>query len=259
MSVLYEFSRGLLTTGQISILCYCSATGLLRQLLIIESTGGFGRGEGTSCIILKPLDAAIQAGDPIRAIIRNTGSNQDGKTAGITMPNGGAQVALMRCVYESAGLDPLDTGFVEAHGTGTATGDPIEATALGEVFGRGQNQPPVVIGSIKSNIGHLEGASGVTSVIKSALMLERKFILPNFDFRTANKKIPFEKWNMKVSLPSGSNPSHTVLSSTIMLFSHLQLVRSTSGTFYLCRAFIMAEKMCSLQYWAGIFVERTKN
>ncbi len=131
--------------------------------------------------------------------MRNTGVNQDGKTAGVTMPDGSAQTALMQYVYTSAALNPTETSYVEAHGTGTATGDPIEASAIGEVFQRKPHKTPVVVGSLKSNIGHLEGASGVASVLKITLMLERKFILPNFDFRKPNAVIPFEKWNMKVS------------------------------------------------------------
>ena len=164
-----------------------------------RAVNGFGRGEGTSCIVLKPLEAALRDHDPIRAIIRNSGTNQDGKTAGITMPNGEAQVALIQSVYKTAGLDPLATEYIEAHGTGTAVGDPIEAAALGKVFGRKPDQRPLYIGSIKSNIGHLEGASGVCSIIKSALMLERKFLLPNYDFQKPNRKIPFSEWNMRVT------------------------------------------------------------
>ena len=164
-----------------------------------RATNGFRRGEGTSCIILKPLDAALRDHDPVRAIIRNTGTNQDGKTAGITMPNGEAQVALMQSVYKAAGLNPLQTDYIEAHRTGTAVKDPIKAAALGKVFGRGSNQNPLYIGSIKSNIDHLEGASGVCSIIKSALILERKFLVPNCDFQKPNRKIPFDKWNMQVS------------------------------------------------------------
>ena len=163
-----------------------------------RAISGFGRGEGSACIILKPLEAALKDGDPIRSIIRNSGVNQDGKTAGITMPNGEAQVSLIQSVYRAAGLDPLQTDYVEAHGTGTATGDPIEAAALGKVFGRSAGQPPVVVGSVKSNIGHLEAASGVASVIKTALMLERRFYAPNCDLQTLNPKIPFEKLNLKV-------------------------------------------------------------
>lgn len=161
---------------------------------------GFGRGEGSACIILKPLEAALKDGDPVRSVIRNSGVNQDGKTTGITMPNGQAQASLIQSVYRATGLDPLQTDYVEAHGTGTATGDPIEAAALGKVFGRGQGQSPVVVGSIKSNIGHLEAVSGVASVIKAALMLERRFYAPNCDLQTLNPKIPFQEMNLKVKL-----------------------------------------------------------
>ena len=140
----------------------------------------------------------MKDGDPIRSIIRNSGVNQDGKTAGITMPNGEAQASLIQSVYSTAGLDPRETDYVEAHGTGTATGDPIEAAALGKVFGRGPMQSPLIIGSIKSNIGHLESVSGVASVIKAALMLERRFYAPNCDLQNPNPKIPFQKMNLKV-------------------------------------------------------------
>lgn len=140
----------------------------------------------------------MEAEDPIRAVIRNTGVNQDGKTVGITMPNGAAQSSLMRSVYMSAALNPADTDYIEAHGTGTAIGDPIEAAALAEVFCPRPSQRPLTIGSIKSNIGHLEAASGVSSVVKTALMLERKFLLPNYDLQAPKKNIPFSDWNMKV-------------------------------------------------------------
>lgn len=114
------------------------------------------------------------------------------------MPNGQAQSSLIESVYRSAGLDPSDTDFVEAHGTGTAIGDPIEAAALAKMFGRSPDQRPVTLGSIKSNFGHLEAASGVTSVIKAALMLERKFLIPNCDLRTPKREIPFEEMRLKV-------------------------------------------------------------
>lgn len=115
------------------------------------------------------------------------------------MPNGDAQEALIRRVYKSARLDPTLTGFVEAHGTGTKVGDPLEATALNSVFGEGRTpRQPLLIGSVKSNIGHTEGASGVISVIKTALMLERGFVLPNCNYEKSNDEIPMDKWNMKV-------------------------------------------------------------
>ncbi|KAI1424757.1 ketoacyl-synt-domain-containing protein [Xylaria sp. FL1777] len=160
---------------------------------------GFGRGEGCGVIILKPLDQARRDNDQIRAIIAGSGINQDGRTPGITMPCGDAQEKLMRQVYDNSGLNPADCGFVEAHGTGTRVGDPIEATAIHNVFHQGRTPRDLLyLGSVKSNIGHLEGASGIVAVIKSALMLERGFILPNYDFKHPNEKIPFKAWNMKV-------------------------------------------------------------
>ncbi|KAK3315828.1 putative polyketide synthase [Apodospora peruviana] len=160
---------------------------------------GFGRGEGLGCIVLKNLDDAIRDGDRIRAVIRSTGMNQDGRTQGISMPNGAAQAELIRSVYESAGLDVNDTGYVEAHGTGTKVGDPIEAAALHSVFGPGRSpKDPLYIGSVKSNVGHAEGSSGIVAVIKTALMLEKGFILPNTNYKRPNDAIPLAEWNMKV-------------------------------------------------------------
>ncbi|KAK8036282.1 Reducing polyketide synthase PKS1 [Apiospora rasikravindrae] len=160
---------------------------------------GFGRGEGCGMIILKPLEQARRDNDSIRAIIVGSGINQDGKTPGITMPCGTAQETLMRQVYTNAGINPSDTGFIEAHGTGTRVGDPIEATAIHNVFGANRSaRDPLLLGSVKSNIGHLEGASGIVAVIKAAMMLERGFVLPNHDFAQPNEKIPFQEWHMKV-------------------------------------------------------------
>ncbi|KJR88229.1 polyketide synthase [Sporothrix schenckii 1099-18] len=172
-----------------------------RSIAFDERGTGFGRGEGCGLIVLKPLDQALRDNDPVRAVIVGTGLNQDGKTPGITMPSGEAQEALMRQVYRNAGLDPKECGFVEAHGTGTKVGDPIEATALHNVLGLDRTtRDPLYIGSVKSNIGHLEAASGIAGIIKAALMLERGFILPNHDFKVPNPKIPWKEWNMKVPI-----------------------------------------------------------
>ncbi|KAI1499706.1 hypothetical protein F5X99DRAFT_430330 [Biscogniauxia marginata] len=162
---------------------------------------GFGRGEGCGMVVLKPLEQARRDNDQIRAIIAGSGINQDGRTPGITMPCGTAQENLMRQVYNNAGINPAECGFVEAHGTGTRVGDPIEAKAIHNIFHEGRTpRDPLYIGSVKSNIGHLEGASGIVAVIKSALMLERGFILPNYDFKQPNEKIPFKAWNLKVPI-----------------------------------------------------------
>ncbi|CAI6336292.1 unnamed protein product [Periconia digitata] len=161
---------------------------------------GYGRGEGCGMVLLKPMEQAIKDNDPIRAIITGSGINQDGKTPGITMPNGSAQESLIRSVYKLGGMDPRETGYVEAHGTGTRVGDPIEVSALHSVFGEGRNKrKPLFVGSVKSNIGHLEAAAGIAGVIKTALMLERGFILPNYDFKVPNEKLPLDEWGFKVA------------------------------------------------------------
>ncbi|KAI9750407.1 MAG: Type I Iterative PKS, partial [Chaenotheca gracillima] len=164
-----------------------------------RASGGFGAGEGTACLILKPLQAAIDAGDSIRAVIRNTGLNQDGRTLGITMPSSKAQEALISSVYHSASLDLGGTAYVEAHGTGTSVGDPLEAAAIDATFGKSAHfTGPVFIGSAKSNFGHLEGVSGIVSVIKATLMLEKRILLPNADFQAHNPLIPSLGKTLKV-------------------------------------------------------------
>jgi acyl transferase domain-containing protein len=146
------------------------------------------------------LKTAIADGDPIRGVLRGTGINQDGKTPGITVPSGIAQEDLIRSVYQTASLDPQHTTYVEAHGTGTPTGDPIEARAISRVFNeKARRAGPLLIGSIKTNIGHLEGASGVAGVIKTVLMLERGKILPNLNYKKPNDKIDMQKWGLEAS------------------------------------------------------------
>lgn len=149
---------------------------------------------------MKPLASALRDGDTIRAIIRGTGSNQDGRTPGITLPSGTAQEALIRDVYTQAGLCPSETEVVEAHGTGTQAGDPVEVGAIARAFELGHGTDQVLrIGSIKTNVGHLEGASGVAGVIKAIMMLENRIILPSRHLETPNPRIAFEEWNLKVS------------------------------------------------------------
>lgn len=159
----------------------------------------YGRGEGIATLILKPLSAALREGDPIRAIIRGTGVNSDGHTTGLTTPSQTAQEHLIRQVYERAGLDPLETIFVEGHGTGTQVGDPIEVSALAAVFGKGRGSDRKLwLGSVKTNVGHLEGASGVAGVMKAVLMVEKGEIVPNLNFVKANPKIKMEEWKIRV-------------------------------------------------------------
>ncbi|KAJ6069226.1 hypothetical protein N7499_011113 [Penicillium canescens] len=166
-----------------------------------ERANGYARGEAVGCLILKPLASALRDKNTIRAVIRGTGSNQDGRTPGITLPSGAAQESLIRSVYARAGLDPSETDFVEAHGTGTQAGDPIETGVIGRVFGPGHSSDdPLRIGSIKTNVGHLEGASGIAGVIKGVLMLENRVFLPNRNFEIVNSRIPLEDWKLKVQL-----------------------------------------------------------
>ncbi|KAL6364437.1 hypothetical protein LRP88_01838 [Fusarium phalaenopsidis] len=166
-----------------------------------RAKSGFARGEGVGALLLKPLDQALKDNDKIRSVIVNTGTSQDGKTVGISTPNGEAQERLMRDVYARAGINPEDVGFIEAHGTGTKVGDPIEVGALSRVFGNGRTKRfPLYVGSVKTNVGHLENASGIASIIKATLMLEKGFILPNVNFEKANPSIPLDQWNMKVPI-----------------------------------------------------------
>lgn len=145
------------------------------------------------------MHLALRDGDVIRAVIRNTAANQDGHTPGITLPSADAQEALIRKVYAEAGLDFADTSYVEAHGTGTPAGDPVEAAALAATFGMSRPKgQPLYIGSIKSNIGHLEGGSGLVQVVKSVLMLEQAKIPPVLYYERPSQRIPMEEWNLCV-------------------------------------------------------------
>ncbi|KAJ5088244.1 type I iterative polyketide synthase [Penicillium angulare] len=164
-----------------------------------RAKSGFARGEGAGVVLLKPLDAAIRDKDPIRAIIANSGVNQDGRTQGITLPNGQAQENLIRQVYRDGHLNPDECGFAEMHGTGTKAGDPIEAEAVHNALAQNRTtRDPLYIGSVKSNVGHLEGTSGMVSIIKAAMMLDRGLLLPNADFKKPNPNIPLNDWHMKV-------------------------------------------------------------
>ncbi|KEY74780.1 hypothetical protein S7711_06677 [Stachybotrys chartarum IBT 7711] len=164
-----------------------------------DRANGYGREEGVAAIILKRLDDAVAAGDPIRAVIRASALNQDGKTPTITTPSQQAQETLMRTCYQQAGLDPGETGYVEAHGTGTPTGDPIELRAIANVIGAAdRGNQPLLVGSVKTAIGHTEAASGLASIIKVVLGLEKGLVAPNCNFQSQNKKLDLDGWNIKI-------------------------------------------------------------
>ncbi|MBI2378843.1 MAG: thioester reductase domain-containing protein [Deltaproteobacteria bacterium] len=160
---------------------------------------GFVRAEGVGAIVLKPLSAAIRAGDRIYALIRATGVNQDGRTPGMTVPSEEAQEALVRQVCAQAGVAPAEVRYVEAHGTGTPVGDPIEARALGASLSEGRRgDDPCRIGSVKTNIGHLEAGAGIAGLIKLALALHHDCIPASLHFETPNPAIDFERLKLRV-------------------------------------------------------------
>lgn len=141
---------------------------------------GFVRGEGCGVVVLKPLRDALAAGDPVQAVIRGSAVNQDGQSSGLTAPNGPSQEAVIRDAWANADVTPAEVGYVEAHGTGTALGDPIEVQALAAVLGRERSDgAPLAIGSVKTNVGHLEAAAGVTGLIKAILVVQHGEVPPH--------------------------------------------------------------------------------
>jgi acyl transferase domain-containing protein/acyl carrier protein len=163
------------------------------------SANGYVRSEGAGVLVLKLVSRALADGDPIHAVVHGTAVNQDGRTAGISLPNRVAQEAMLRDAYRQAGIAPEQVQYVEAHGTGTPVGDPIELKAIGAVLGRGRPaQDTCIVGSVKTNVGHLEAASGVAGLIKAALSLEHGQIPPNLHFTTPNPDIPFDALRLRV-------------------------------------------------------------
>lgn len=163
---------------------------------------GYARGEGVAAIVMKRLSDAISDGDYIECIIRETGANQDGFSNGLTVPSTDAQAALIRQTYARAGLDPENKAgdrpqYFEAHGTGTQAGDPREAAAIYEAFGQhiyAERGDPLYVGSIKTVVGHLEGAAGLAGLLKASSSLQKGYIPPNLSFSHLNPKIePFYK------------------------------------------------------------------
>lgn len=164
-----------------------------------KSADGMVRGEGCGVIVLQRLSDARLEGRRILAILTGSAVNQDGKSNGIMAPNPSAQIGVLENACKSARVDPLEIGYVEAHGTGTSLGDRIEAHALGMVFGRKRpGSGPLMIGSIKPNIGHLEGAAGIAGLIKAVLMVERGSLLPSGGFTEPNPAIPVTELGLRV-------------------------------------------------------------
>ncbi|MEM9479834.1 MAG: beta-ketoacyl synthase N-terminal-like domain-containing protein [Verrucomicrobiota bacterium] len=170
-----------------------------------DRANGYVRGEGAGMIAIKPLDKAIEDGDPIYATIRASVINQDGNTSSMTVPGEDSQAAMLEQAYDEAGLEPSAVCYMEAHGTGTPVGDPIETRALGRVLSRGRDESnKCIIGSVKTNIGHLESGSGIAGLVKAALVLHKDTVPPNLNFKNPNPNIPFEE--MKLKVPTEPTP-----------------------------------------------------
>jgi phthiocerol/phenolphthiocerol synthesis type-I polyketide synthase B len=180
---------------------------------------GFVRGEGCGVVVLKRLSDALHDGNRILAVVRGSAVNQDGRSNGLLAPNPAAQMAVLRAAYANAGVPPQEVDYVEAHGTGTLLGDPIEARALGTVLGKGRpEQSPLLIGTAKSNLGHLEAAAGMAGLIKAVLAVQRASIPANLHFHNPNPHIPFGQLRLKVvaeqqNWPHTSHPRRAGISS----------------------------------------------
>ncbi len=164
-----------------------------------SDAAGYVRGEGAGIVILKPLEDAIKDNDRIYATIVGTGANQDGRTNGITVPNPDSQLQLIRKIYEDYKIDKNKIHYVEAHGTGTAVGDPIEFGTINKALSEnGERDTKCLIGSVKTNIGHLEAASGIAGLIKTALCLYKNQVPANLHFKTPNPALNYEKSNLRI-------------------------------------------------------------
>lgn len=165
------------------------------------SANGYTRSEGAGVVILKPLDQAKKDGDNIYAVIKNSVVNSDGYTAdGMTVPCEFAQLDMLKKVYNDAKIKPKDVDFIEAHGTGTPVGDPKECWSFGNFFSKNRsNDDPLIVGSIKSNLGHTEAAAGVAGISKLALCIKNKQIPKNLHFNTPNPNIKFKEWKLKIA------------------------------------------------------------
>ncbi|ORB52564.1 polyketide synthase [Mycobacteroides saopaulense] len=166
---------------------------------------GYGRGEGVGIVVLKNLEQAQRDGDHIYAVILGSGVNQDGRTIALPVPNPVSQQRLAERVLNEAGVDPALVGYIEAHGTGTSVGDPLEAAALGHSYGQAAGRAEsLVIGSVKNNFGHTEAAAGVAGLIKAALTVQRRTILPQVVLDKLNPEIPFDE--LRIRIPTEVEP-----------------------------------------------------
>lgn len=172
------------------------------------SANGYGRGEGCGCVALKRLSDAVAAGDRVLAQVRGSAVNHDGPSGGLTVPNAPSQERVIRRALAAAGIDPGQIDYIEAHGTGTSLGDPIEMGALGKVFGPGRGTDrPLVVGSVKTNVGHLEAAAGMASLIKVVLALQHAEIPPHLHFAEPSPHIDWDAFPVEIPVAAQSWPA----------------------------------------------------
>lgn len=226
---LWSGDASLAIAGGVNLILSPNVSGALHQAGMLAPDGrckafdaaanGYVRGEGVGIVVLKPLSAALAAGDRIYAVIRGSATNNDGRTNGITAPNRQAQEAVLRSAYTRAGVDPTRVHYVEAHGTGTQLGDPIEAGALSSVIAQGRKgEAACRIGSAKTNIGHLEAAAGIAGLIKTALALHHRELPPTLHYKKPNPHIAFEDLGLRVQheaepWPASAEPRFAGVSS----------------------------------------------
>lgn len=177
-----------------------------------DGADGYVRSEGAGCVLIKPLHRAMQDGDRVLGVIKSCAINHDGKSNGLTAPNGRAQVQLIRKALKRSGLQASHVGYVELHGTGTRLGDPIEVHALGDALQRkgrhGSSKSPLLLGSVKSNIGHLEAAAGMASLLKAILVQQKGMIPGNLHYDTPNRQIRWDQLDVKVVDKATPWPPH---------------------------------------------------
>ncbi len=195
--------------GGVNVICSPETTVALSRAHMMAPDGrckafdsradGFVRGEGCGLVVLKRLSDALTAGDRVRAVIRGSASNQDGRSSGLTAPNGPSQEAVIRAALAKGGVEPAEVDYIESHGTGTSLGDPIEARALGAVLRVGREPGrPVMVGSVKTNFGHLESAAGIAGLIKVVLALQMEAIPPHLHLRELSPHIDWPSLPLRI-------------------------------------------------------------
>ncbi|TWF40663.1 amino acid adenylation domain-containing protein [Chitinophaga polysaccharea] len=195
-----------------------------------DSADGYVRGEGAGVVVLKRLEDALAAGDNILAIIKGGAVNHDGQSNGLTAPNGIAQQQLIEKALKNAAVEADSIQYVETHGTGTRLGDPVEVLALNAVYGRFRNtEQPLLLGALKSNIGHLEAAAGIAGFIKTVLSLQHRQIPASLHFNTPNRFIPWKDMPVKVAdiltpWPSAASPRRAAVSAFGLSGTNVHLV-----------------------------------